>query len=343
MSERVWVVYKITCLKNGKAYIGITRKTLRERFGAHLWSAKNTRAMTLHKAMAKHGPENFVVEELAQCSSALEAAVCERAQIAQHRSHISGRCGYNTTLGGEGAWGRPITKRQREVMSRIGKRVMNDPAVREKINAGIRASKTVGRYERSQETRELIRSIRTGTTLSAETKAKVGAAGRGRKKTQEELERRAVTWRAKLASGWRMPREAVARGQATRAKNGYRASAETRAKISAGGRGLKRSEQTKARISAASTARLQTEAGKAWIAATIERNRKSGAATSARNRLLWRTNPTYRAIRMKAMKQYKHLSDEMRMTMAIDAITNSAGVTLCDKEYSPNNHDRYNY
>ena len=59
------IVYKITNKINGKVYIGQTKFAIEKRFAEHCnWKCKSL----IHKAIQKHGKENFSLELLATCT-----------------------------------------------------------------------------------------------------------------------------------------------------------------------------------------------------------------------------------------------------------------------------------
>ncbi|CCV02109.1 hypothetical protein IIV25_091R [Invertebrate iridovirus 25] len=64
-TKKVGYVYAIENNFDTSIYIGLTTKTIKERFAQHLQSARSQRASCiLHLFMAKHGPENFTIREL---------------------------------------------------------------------------------------------------------------------------------------------------------------------------------------------------------------------------------------------------------------------------------------
>ena len=94
-------IYKIQNKTNNKIYIGKTVNTIRERWLEHLEDAKNGDNSLLHKAIRKYGENGFYVVFVEQCSND-ELNIKEIYYIALFRSNLS-ECGYNMTLGGEGA------------------------------------------------------------------------------------------------------------------------------------------------------------------------------------------------------------------------------------------------
>jgi hypothetical protein len=64
-TKKVGYVYAIENNFDTSIYIGLTTKTIKERFAQHLQAARSSRASCiLHLFMAKNGPENFTVREL---------------------------------------------------------------------------------------------------------------------------------------------------------------------------------------------------------------------------------------------------------------------------------------
>ena len=88
---------------NGKVYVGITTKTVGERFAEHCVSIRRTRYRhyPLYRAMRKYGPESMTIHTLAESEDWPTLCEYERTFIAlfgsQHRT-----LGYNMTSGGDG-------------------------------------------------------------------------------------------------------------------------------------------------------------------------------------------------------------------------------------------------
>lgn len=66
VKQYVWLIYRITCLVTGKAYIGLTRRSLEVRWRAHLSNARHRydeeHGMIIGRAIRKHGQKNFRLE-----------------------------------------------------------------------------------------------------------------------------------------------------------------------------------------------------------------------------------------------------------------------------------------
>lgn len=93
-------IYKITNLINGKSYIGKTSFSIEKRFKEHQNDAFRDRneKRPLYNAMRKYGIDNFIVEQIEECSDALS---CEREKywINYYDTYSNG---YNATKGGDG-------------------------------------------------------------------------------------------------------------------------------------------------------------------------------------------------------------------------------------------------
>lgn len=91
-------IYKITNNINGKIYIGMTYRTIQERWKEHQnnCSRKQVENRPLYRAMNKYGIENFSIEIIEKTNQPEER---ERYWIEQLGSF---KYGYNATLGGDG-------------------------------------------------------------------------------------------------------------------------------------------------------------------------------------------------------------------------------------------------
>jgi len=96
---RPGIIYKITNIKDGKAYIGQTVTTLRGRWRHHVKAAteKTRDCYKLGNALRKHGPDAFTIEVIAE---SLEPFLddLEIFFIALYNTHS--KWGYNLTDGG---------------------------------------------------------------------------------------------------------------------------------------------------------------------------------------------------------------------------------------------------
>ena len=97
-----FIVYSATNKINGKIYIGKTTKSLIRRRSVHESSALKGSNKYFHKAIRKHGAENFDWKIIEHADNEKELAIKEIFWIQQTGSF---GYGYNQTIGGEGVAG----------------------------------------------------------------------------------------------------------------------------------------------------------------------------------------------------------------------------------------------
>jgi group I intron endonuclease len=153
------LLYRLT-FPGGKAYVGITSKTIARRLALHKNQAKN-RANAVHMAIKKYGWGSVLVEVLAVAPDWSYLCALEQKAIVAFGTLTPH--GYNLTLGGEGTFGIKKTEEQRRLMSeaRKGKPTGN------RANRGRR---------HTPEARQKISEAGRGRVFSPESKAKIGAS-----------------------------------------------------------------------------------------------------------------------------------------------------------------------
>lgn len=108
------IIYKITNKVNNKVYIGLTTRTVNERFEEHIERAKNSKhKYYIHNAMNKYGINNFSIEEIDSCDDINELKKKEQYWIEFYKS-FDGRFGYNLTKGGDGVNGYRLSDEAKE-------------------------------------------------------------------------------------------------------------------------------------------------------------------------------------------------------------------------------------
>jgi hypothetical protein len=112
---------------SGKSYIGITMKTVGERFEWHRKDAKHKGRdhKALYRAFAKYGPENFQLRELVRANDWLYLCLLEKKVISAFGTKSP--LGYNLTDGGDGVAGmcEETAERHRE-NTRVGTKIAWD-------------------------------------------------------------------------------------------------------------------------------------------------------------------------------------------------------------------------
>lgn len=121
-------IYKITNLKNGKVYIGLTTNTIAKRWKQHKAMSKY-KDSHLYKSIRKYGIQNFSIECLDSTNDFKKLGELERHYIKLYDSQNPEK-GYNITAGGESNQldGNPRAKLTLEDVIQI-RRLYNDCSI----------------------------------------------------------------------------------------------------------------------------------------------------------------------------------------------------------------------
>lgn len=126
-------VYRITNLRNGKIYIGVTKCSVAKRWREHRSGAKRGVAGLLYDAMRKYGTEGFRIEVVYEASSLEEMLMVERGLIAQYGA-INRKIGYNLTSGGEGGLSPDARRAPPKFLTADVVRFIRNPALVDIVN-----------------------------------------------------------------------------------------------------------------------------------------------------------------------------------------------------------------
>jgi group I intron endonuclease len=126
------LVYCIKNIINNKEYIGLTIRTLEERWKQHIRESNREGGWEwntpLGNAIKKYGKDSFEVFVLEECSSETEMKQKEIWLIRERKS-LASETGYNLTLGGDGRLGYKLSE---ETKRKIGEgnfgKIMSDDA-----------------------------------------------------------------------------------------------------------------------------------------------------------------------------------------------------------------------
>lgn len=126
------LVYCIKNIINNKEYIGLTTRTLEERWKQHIRESNREGGWEwntpLGNAIKKYGKNSFEVFVLEECSSETEMKQKEIWLIRERKS-LASETGYNLTLGGDGRLGYKLSE---ETKRKIGEgnfgKIMSDDA-----------------------------------------------------------------------------------------------------------------------------------------------------------------------------------------------------------------------
>jgi hypothetical protein len=147
-----WIVYCHTHIESGRRYIGLTKKTLLQRWNQHLYKSKRPRKSHFWNAIRKYGKEAFSHEVLQTCSTLRLANRAEVRWIERYKTRDP-LFGFNLARGGDSRpnfpgqnpWDRPdyrakslpgLIARTHTPQSRANSRAaVQSPEVRAKISA----------------------------------------------------------------------------------------------------------------------------------------------------------------------------------------------------------------
>lgn len=113
----MWTVYKHTCKINGKIYIGITKNSVKQRWGkdGHGYKPSKGEYTCFYRAIQKYGWDNFEHEILFEGLTYEQALEKEKDLIKFY--NCKAPFGYNLTEGGDGTLGIKVTKEFRKKKS----------------------------------------------------------------------------------------------------------------------------------------------------------------------------------------------------------------------------------
>lgn len=126
------LVYCIKNIINNKEYIGLTTRTVEQRWKQHIRESNREGGWEwntpLGNAIKKYGKDSFEVFVLEECSSETEMKQKEIWLIRERKS-LASETGYNLTLGGDGRLGYKLSE---ETKRKIGEgnfgKIMSDDA-----------------------------------------------------------------------------------------------------------------------------------------------------------------------------------------------------------------------
>lgn len=127
MKDKIFSVYKITCLDNNKIYVGQTYKSLQERLADHFSCARTGVDTKFYRAIRKHGEDKFKIELIEECES---QELLDEREFFWIQKLDAVKCGYNTKnskgkCGGDTLSNHPNKKEISEKVSESKKRDKN--------------------------------------------------------------------------------------------------------------------------------------------------------------------------------------------------------------------------
>lgn len=286
MSTTEWTVYCHTHTESGRRYVGVTKKTMMQRWNQHVYTATRLAEKGwshFANAIRRYGKDAFSHEVLEVCSSLEEANERERYWMWTYDTRNPLR-GFNLAPGGahtphpiRNPWDDPAYRARCLPVSRANQKraseaaslqkTQSKPEVRARLSSVMKeiANTPAGRSQR-------VSAAKPGKVLSPEHRAKISANTRSR---DPEV-------RARMSAGVRKAfRDPEVVARITAATKKAMTSPEVRAKLSKASRGKRPSAETKAKISAALKASLASPEIRERMA-LASRGKKATAETKAK-------------------------------------------------------------
>jgi group I intron endonuclease len=181
------LVYCIKNTVNNKEYIGLTTRTLEERWKQHIYESNKQDSWEwntpLGNAIKKYGKDLFEVFVLEECSSETEMKQKE-IQLIKERKSLASENGYNLSFGGDGRMGHKLSKETKEKirLGNLGKIMSAD--ARDKMSVAAK-KRCVGRP-----------SPMDGKKHTEDAKKKIAASSSARIHTEESKRKRSESMKA---------------------------------------------------------------------------------------------------------------------------------------------------
>jgi len=177
-------IYLVRNLINGKGYVGQTVQSVAARFAAHKSSVKLGSKNALHSAIRKHGIDNFSVKEVIRCDHTLLNKL-EKLFIKFYGTFAHTGHGYNMTDGGDSRFSIAEETRAKQRSAKLGKKLPHTPEWNLNIGAGQKGK--VLTAEHRAKVRDANLGKKNGPHSEA-TKAKISAAQKGKKRGPQPAE-----------------------------------------------------------------------------------------------------------------------------------------------------------
>ena len=198
----LFYIYKLTCIENGKGYIGVSCNPKR-RLLEHRCRAKTGSMLPIHCAIRKYGEELFNLDVLYSSEDRKHVFGVMEPQFIKEEHTLVSEHGYNLTKGGEGVNRNtfilpPRTKEFRERMRQVHlgrpkseshKQHMRDakttPAYKELARSILLGNQRSVGYHQTNAAKEAIRKSRIGKHPTDETRLKMSIAAKKRCATKK--------------------------------------------------------------------------------------------------------------------------------------------------------------
>lgn len=183
----IYYIYKIINTCNDKVYIGFTSRTPEVRFMGHVSSSKSSKNKSaIHRALAKHGVENSMLETL-YCSKDKDHCLSLEQHFIEENNSLDREFGYNLKTGGSHC---TFSDESKKKMSdaRKGKYLgVDNPTYGRKHTDETKRKLSIARRKRitKDSTRQKISESCKGRVVSEETRKKISDGNKGRVVSEE--------------------------------------------------------------------------------------------------------------------------------------------------------------
>jgi hypothetical protein len=211
-----WTVYCHIHRDSGRRYVGLTRRTWKQRWKDHVYAAKRSKGGRWHfpNAIRKYGKDAFDHEVLEICETLEEGNAAEEKWI-EHFDTRNPEKGFNLAKGGNhiphsvrNPWDRP---EYREKCTKASRERAKDPAHRAKCRQAAltawkdpeyrkRASECRKDVPLSPEHRSKLSEAGKGKTISPETRGKISSAQKGKPRNPDSIARSAASRKGRKLS-----------------------------------------------------------------------------------------------------------------------------------------------
>ena len=191
------LVYSIKNTVNNKEYIGLTTRTLEERWKQHIYESNKQDSWEwntpLGNAIKKYGKDSFEVFVLEECSSETELKLKE-IQFIKDRKSLASENGYNLSFGGDGRLGYKLSDETKRKIGEGNKGKTYTAESLEKMSVAAK-KRSVGKLspmdgkKHTDETKKKISEAFKGRIHSEESKKKCSESQKGIKKSPQSVEK----------------------------------------------------------------------------------------------------------------------------------------------------------
>lgn len=192
----MFYIYKLTCLKNGKGYIGASNSPKR-RLVDHKSRMRLGSQLPIHCAMRKYGIESFQLNVLYASPDKQHVFGTMESKFIQEEHTLISEFGYNLTEGGEGLRAsyvrKPHTEETKEKMrlAQLGRRKSEEhkqhmkdakatPEAKEHMRLVLIGNQRSVGYHQTNLAKEAIRQSRIGKHPTEESRLKMSIAAKKR-------------------------------------------------------------------------------------------------------------------------------------------------------------------